>query len=271
MNVSITPRTVVEALLPMHGETVLAAIYDAGREVGLDVHPVRLTLRRMIAAGDITQVGRGRRGSITLTEQGRERLMLDRGALQLAFEQDRGEAAWDGLWRMYAIKTPESQRPLRDAFRRDMRRLGAAPVATSLYVSPHDLSPLLTPAFTPHLTCATATSLNVRGITAAHEIVELLWPGNVTEDAYALVLDLLDAVGSPVSQVARQLQLAQVLELALRDDPLIPGELRAQPWRPSAVRRRWLSSWRNAQLHDDRQNTYRGWLACSTAPASSKP
>ncbi|MEU8814425.1 PaaX family transcriptional regulator [Actinoplanes sp. NPDC048796] len=247
-----TPRTVIEAFLPREGEVGLDLVYDTANAAGLDDQPLRLAIRRMAAAGEVIQSGRGRGGSLALTPAGRERLDRDRLALRLAFAQDAGQAPWDGRWRLLAFGIQEDERAVRDQLRRSLVEAGAAALAPGLYVSPHDLSPMLdSPA---RLVRATATDLDVRGVTDPVELTELLWPAGPVVEAYTAIEHVILKPGP--DPVVERLRLAEALERAMRDDPLIPLELRPSPWPPSDVRRAWLAAWN--EQNDGR--LYRGWL-----------
>ncbi|WP_435300454.1 hypothetical protein [Timonella sp. A28] len=104
MTEAISPRTVIEGFLQPEHPTALNVVFDAANHVGIPDQPIRLALRRMIAAGDIEQVGRGRSGKITLTPSGKSRLLRDRIALQFAFDQDNHTTTWDGTWKLLAFK-----------------------------------------------------------------------------------------------------------------------------------------------------------------------
>ncbi|WP_440899438.1 PaaX family transcriptional regulator [Actinosynnema sp.] len=254
MDERITPRTVVEALLPDEGEVALALVYDTANAVGVADQPLRLALRRLVSAGELTQVGRGRAGRVGLTDLGRERLRRDRVGLALAFAQDAGEVPWDGRWWLAAISTPERERAVRDALRRDLLAAGAAPVSTGLYASPHDLTDVVDAGARAHLVTASATALDLRGVHDAAEIAEALWPAEPVDRAYDAVEEALAEDGG--TPLVRRLRLAAALEAAMREDPLIPPELRAPGWRPSRLRGEWLERWRgiaDAPVH-------RGWL-----------
>ncbi|MBI9113589.1 PaaX family transcriptional regulator [Sanguibacter suaedae] len=256
----IAPRTVVEAFLPDVGEARLADVYDTARLAGLADQPVRLAIRRLVAGGDVVQVGRGRAGTLRLTGEGRRRLRRDRQGVALASAQDAGEAPWDGRWRMIAVSVPERERAVRDALRRDLGDLGAVAVSTGLYVSPHDLLDALRDDAGPYLSTATTDDLAVRGTTDPLEIAELLWPHRPTVAAYATVDEALraDAADTTSPDVVRQLRLADALERALRDDPLLPPELRGDPWPPARSRAAWARRWES--LRSDGGNlVYGDW------------
>ncbi|GAA2674089.1 MULTISPECIES: PaaX family transcriptional regulator [Actinosynnema] len=256
MDERITPRTVIEALLPDEGEVALALVYDAANAVGVADQPLRLALRRMASAGELTLDGRGRGGSTRLTGLGQERLRRDRVGLALAFAQDAGDAPWDGRWWLAAISTPERERAVRDALRRDLLAAGAAPISTGLYASPHDLTDVVDADARAHLVTASATALDLRGVDDPAEITEALWPAAPVDRAYDAVEEALaDDRGTPL---VRRLRLAAALEAAMREDPLVPPELRTRPWRPSRLRLAWLERWH--ALADGAAEVYRGWL-----------
>ncbi|WP_229070122.1 PaaX family transcriptional regulator [Actinoplanes sp. DH11] len=275
------PRTVIEAFLPADGEAPLRLIYDTANAAGIEDQPLRLAIRRMLTAGEVTRTGRGRSGGLGLTPAGRARLDRDRLGLHLALDQDRGRARWDGRWHLLAVSAPESERALRDALRRDLAEAGAAAVSTGLYVSPHDLGPLLPPGGAANLVRATATGLDVRGTTDDRAVAELLWPAAPIVAGYAALEQALaeddppasnnppaadgPPAGSDVTAVlVRQIRLADALDRAMRHDPLIPPELRAAPWPPSLVRRAWLDAWTALTARLPAETLYRGWLTAGS-------
>lgn len=265
MTPQISPRTIVEAFLPLTGTASLADVYDTANLVGLADQPVRLAVRRMIAGGDVEQAGRGRTGTLALTSAGRRRLERDRQSLALAVAQDAGDAPWDGRWRLVAASTPERERATRDMLRRALYELGAAAVSTGLYVSPHDLLTELPDDVRPYLSTATTDDLHVRGITDPRGVAEALWPSQPTVAAYSTLDEALrqDASDPGVPAVVRLLLLADALELAIREDPLLPLELRETPWSPSATRTTWADRWHT--LSEQAQSPiYRGWTTPPT-------
>lgn len=239
----IAARTVVEAFLPVHGEVPLGLVYDTANAVGIDDQPLRLAIRRMQAAGEVQQHGRGRSGSLSLTPAGRAAVERDRAALHVAAAQDAGALRWDGSWHLFAVGAPETERAARDALRRDLTASGAASLSTGVFLSPHDLRPLLPPSAAPYIVSATVTDLDVRGERDPAAIAELLWPAAAIDARYDVVERALalDDVAAPAD--VRRLRLADALERALRDDPLIPPELRGGSWRPASLRRRWGQRW----------------------------
>lgn len=265
MTPQISPRTVIEAFLPLTGTAPLADIYDTANLVGLADQPVRLTIRRMVASGDVEQTGRGRTGALALTSAGRRRLERDRQSLALAFNQDAGDAPWDGRWRLVAVTIPERERATRDMLRRGLYEFGAVAISTGLYVSPHDLVTELPDDVGPYLSTATTDDLDVRGITNPKGIAEALWHRQPTIAAYSMLDEALrrDASDTGVPVVVRMLLLADALELAIREDPLLPLELREGPWSPSMTRTAWADRW-HALSEQVQSPLYQGWRAPAT-------
>lgn len=261
MNEPLASRTVLEAFLPLDGAVPLALVYDTANLAGLADQPLRLTIRRMIASGEITQSGRGRSGSIALTDHGRRRLQRDRLGLALAFAQDAGQAPWDGSWSLFALSTPERERTMRDALRRELLAAGAVVISTGLYVSVHDITDMLEADVSAKLVTASATDLDVRGTSDPHVLTEMLWPSRPVVDAYDVVERALvtDAAEPEVPVMVRQLHLADALERALRHDPLIPPELRRDPWSPSTTRTAWAHRWRTLRERAGGDCLYGGW------------
>ncbi|GAA4977124.1 transcriptional regulator [Kineococcus glutinatus] len=249
----------MEAFLPLRGDVVLAPVYDTANAVGLGDQPVRLTIRRLVAAGDVEQHGRGRAGTLRLTPTGRARIERDRLALRLAQAQDAGLAPWDGTWHLLAVSVEESARAVRDALRRDLTAAGAAAVSTGLYVSPHDLSAMLGATDRRHLVLATADHLQVRGTGDPLALAEQLWPAAPVDQAYDALAAVLARPPAP-DPLVQQLRLADALERSLRDDPLLPHELRPRPWRPAHLRRRWYAAWTSLAERLGDGALYRGWL-----------
>lgn len=253
---SPSPRTVIEALVPLSGTVSARDVYDAANLVGIADQPLRLTLRRMIAGGELIQDGRGRTALLSLTPAGRERILFDRRALALAFAQDAGAAPWDGRWHLFALTVPEEQRIVRDTLRRTLTHLGAVTVATSLYVSAHDLGEAFPPATRRFVATAASTDLNLRGETDPRAIAETLWPAGPLVEHYRAVADALREDDESAPVVSRRLRLADALERAMREDPLLPPELRSPDWAPARWRRAWSDRWESLG-HDT--SVYPGW------------
>ena len=121
--------------------------------------------------------------------------------------------------------------------------IATAALATGTFLSPHDLRPLLDPAMGRYVISATARDLNIRGVTDPRTIAEELWPAEPIDSAYDVIATAIRQDDPTAHADVRRILLADALESALRDDPLIPLDLRRSPWRPAMLRRTWLECW----------------------------
>ena len=253
MSIAISPRTLIEGCFRADGVAPLDVVYDVGLVLGLAEQTVRLAIRRMQAAGELEQIGRGRAGRLERTSASEASARLDDRLLRFAFAQDGGDVAWDGRWRMYGFSVPESARSERDALRTALQQLGASILIPGLYVTPHDLGEELSLLLgesdaSRRLVVAESDRLSVGGATDVQMLAERLWPASGTLAAYEPLERELSAsvIPSPEDQVmtlAAAIRLREAFGHALASDPLLPPELRATPWRPIETRRRFLSVW----------------------------
>lgn len=253
MSIAISPRTLIEGCFGSESTVPLDLVYDVGLALGLAEQTVRLAIRRMQAAGEVEQIGRGRRGRLERTAIAEASARQDERLLRFAFAQDRGETPWDGQWRLYGFSVPEAARSERDALRAALQHLGAASMIPGLYASPHDLMEelsVLVPAeeAAGRMIVASADRISVGGVKDPLLIAERLWPAAPILAAYEpLQRELADVVApSPsdrVAVLAAAIRLREAFGQALAADPLLPPELRASPWPPIELRRRFLSAW----------------------------
>lgn len=255
----VSPRALVEHCFGPDGRADLATVYHVAGVLGLEDQPVRLAVRRLVAAGVVEQTGRGRAGTLRLAPAARLRSALDLAYWDFACRQDDGAAMWDGLWRLVAFSVPESRRSERDALRSALAHLGAAPLAPGLVVSPHDLVPALRAELGSGdvrdvrdvLTTATTPAVVHAGRDVTEQVSEL-WPLAAVRAGY----DRLDAEtrawrahldgpdGSSGPQVlAARIALHAALDRALVPDPLLPPELLPADWPGPRVRRAFRALW----------------------------
>lgn len=262
--VTVSARTIVDGCFKAEGEADLGLVYDVAVALGVPEQRVRLAIRRMEASGDLEQLGRGRAGRLVSTAQGVARARLESRLVEFAFAQESGEYPWDQRWRLYAFSIPESERAERDALRAALTQLGAELLAPGLYVTPHDLHAELELALTPEivgrrLIAASVDSLHLPGCDTNEEIAEQLWPAEAVLAAYLpLEQHLAGSAGARraealtgaghVDVAAQALLLQEVLDQALRADPLLPRELRPKSWKPEWLLREFLAAW--SQLQD---------------------
>lgn len=262
----IAPKTIIESCFTHGGIADLAVVYDVATAVGVADQPVRVAIRRMEAAGILVQVGRGRKGHLVLTPGGLAREQADRGYLSLAAAQDRGEMTWSGNWHLYTFSVPERFRAERDALRSALVRLGAAPLASGVYVSPFPLRAELAGVTSErYLITAEAVHLAGPGFGTPKETAETLWPAASIEAAYDPLAEALDSV-SELSQAAtlperlgHSLRLAEAFSFALERDPLIPPDLRGPDWSPPEMRRSFRAVWTSLQTELPAVRLFQGY------------
>lgn len=262
----IAPKTIIEACFTPDGTADLAVVYDVAAAVGVADQPVRVAIRRLEAAGTLHQVGRGRKGHLVLTAGGLAREHADRGYLSLVAAQDRGEATWSGHWHLYTFSVPERFRSERDALRSALVRLGAAPLAHGVYVSPFPLRAELEGETSDrYLITAEALRIAGPGLETPQRAAETLWPAAEIEAGYAPLSDVLDAVASAPQgaslpeRLGCSLRLAEAFSFALERDPLVPPELRGSGWSPPETRRRFRSVWTALQADLPDVRLFRGY------------
>lgn len=250
---AVSPRTLIEGCFTAEGTASLQYVYDLAVELGLPEQTVRLAIRRMERAGELRQEGRGRAGHLVWSEHGATLARSNASLVVFAFAQDAGMAPWDGNWRLYSFNVPEAQRADRDALRNALTKLGAVAFAPGSYLTPHDIRPELALALPERLTTnylieAQLSSLLMPGCADTAAIAEKLWPQADTLAAYAALDRELAKVTTKnlrdeLAVVSVAVVLAEKLELALRADPLLPTQLRSEPWPPIATRQHFLKCW----------------------------
>ena len=254
-DIRVSPRVVIEACFDENGVAELAYVYDVALAAGLADQPVRLAIRRLEATGHLRQEGRGRKGHLVLTDSTRAREDANVRYIALAYAQDAGDAPWDGRWHLYTFSIPERNRSERDGLRNALLRLGAAPLAPGVYISPHDLAPSLahetaTTTLARYLITAEVVHLGGAGFGDPLATAETLWPAKPLLDAYAPLAEALHAAerlnadpADPAKETATALALAEAFTDALERDPLLPPELRPPDWPPTRLRGEFRDSW----------------------------
>ena len=252
----VSPRAVVEHCFGPDGRADLATVHDVAGVLGLDDQPVRLAVRRLVAAGVVEQTGRGRGGTLRLATAARLRSALDLAYWDFAVQQDDGVSTWDGLWRLVAFSVPESRRAERDALRSALAHLGAAPLAPGLVVSPHDLVPALRAELggldvRDVLTTATTAAV----VHAGHDLTEQvpqLWELDTVRAGYDRLDDEIEAWRSRLGErdggaeplvLAARIALHVALDRAVVPDPLLPPELLPAGWPGQQVRGAFRRLW----------------------------
>jgi len=91
-------------------------------------------------------------------------------------------------------------------------------------------------------------------------MAETLWPAGPTVNTYrvldAALREKLEDTGLP--DTAKRLYIAQAYEDAMRDDPLLPTDLRRGIWEPTEIRQGWAQMWVTTAT-GEAQRIYDGW------------
>lgn len=255
----ITPRAFIENAFDDSGVVSLRLLYDAARVLGLDEQPVRLAIRRLAAAGYLSQVGRGRAGELFLSDSAIQRHRLDREYWEFSLALDVGAVHWDGVWHLYAFSIPELRRADRDALRVALGYLGAAQLTPGLYISPYDLRPDIATELSPRdvsgdVTHLGATQVEHQGRPLAGQIAEL-WDLADLHLRYRGLTEALDlgerqlaVETSPATRLATRVVMLSALNHALVPDPLLPPDLLPTDWPGAAVRQRFAELFERYRL-----------------------
>jgi phenylacetic acid degradation operon negative regulatory protein len=269
----VNPRTVISALFDADGVAALATVYDVGLRLDIDEQRMRLAIRRQIAAGQVEQHGRGRRGTLTLTAARRHRNAHNSSFIALAYAQDAGLLGWSGEWHLLSLSIPESQRAVRDATRATVTRLGGALLHPGVYISAHDWNAVLATetkqlTILEQATTAVMTRLRIATTDEPRAIAALLWPLDELRAGHEALASLatnavskLDALAATselhgatrevthentVAALGIALELAAGFEFAHANDPLLPPELLAEDWPGPHARNEFRRAWRLA-------------------------
>lgn len=242
--VEIPTRVLVESMVREDGTIDAAELYSVANTLGMTDQQVRLHIRRLVADGQLTQDGRGRRANLRASTKLRNSIEPDIEFVRYMYDQDRGTAPWDGTWHLVAFAIPESSRQARDAMRDGIIRLGGAAIQGGLYISPNPweshIANLATELDTGrYLTYFTTADLRTGGLSSPSEIAARLWPLDQIAERHERLLAIaqsrLDRITDPQTSsrsdiLTALLELAAEFTTATEFDPLLPPELLPQPW-----------------------------------------
>lgn len=258
--VEIPTRLLVESMIREDATIDAGELYAVAAALGMSDQQVRLHVRRLVADGQITQEGRGRRALLRVGAQMFDSIEPNVEFVGFMYDQDRGAAPWDGIWHLVAFAVPETRRQARDAVRDGIVGLGGAAVQGGLYVSPNPWEPHVEALagrldIGGYLTRLTTTDLCVGELESAREIAAHLWPLDKIAAGHERLLAVaqarLDRLAGP-QELSRSEILTMLVELAAEFtraselDPLLPPELLPQPWPGARARAVLAACW--AQL-----------------------
>lgn len=260
--VEVPTRTLVHALVRRDGTVAADELYAVAGLLAMSDQQVRLTIKRLVADGEIEVAGRGRRAVLRATPGLSRTIGAEVEFVRLAYRQDRGQAPWDGWWHLVAFAVPESDRHRRDALRREILYLGGALVQGGLYVSANAWEPFLDDAVGRLGGPATVTTATTRDLAVAGErdpgrLAARLWPLAEIAERWTRIEAVTRArpdVRGPAERLRLAIEVAVAFDQAARPDPLLPPELLPDPW-PGAVGRRLAAEcW--ARLADEGGDDY---------------
>lgn len=255
------------------GELRAEPIFVMSALLGHSDKAVRDCLARLANEGLLVRdAGRGRGASYRVTSAGHAAIASDIGWAAYAHRVDAGLEPWDGWWHLTAFEVPERRRAARDALRRLLIELGAAPIQSGLYVHPYDLfdlvfelagrlgvpevvSSFVTPSIRTGLVAAD-------GDEAAHDepstaFARRIWPLDELDGRYRILERKLisieaDAPSLDAHQLAARMFAATAeTEAVHRDDPLLPGEILPDDWAGSRARRAFMAAHAAVSAHSE--------------------
>lgn len=243
-SVEISTRALVDAMVREDGTVDGGELYEVAGALGMTDQQVRLCIKRLVTDGQFTQQGRGRRTLLQATADARRSIEPNVEFVRYMYEQDRGEAPWDGVWHLVAFAVPESARPARDALRDAIVHLGGAPLQGGLYVCANQWEELVEAEVArlgvpDHVTFLTSEDLRVGGTREPRALAARLWPlAQLTKghqrlfEVAATRLERLNSANplTPSEHLTIAIELAAEFTHAMEPDPLLPPELLPQPW-----------------------------------------
>ncbi|WP_207922829.1 PaaX family transcriptional regulator C-terminal domain-containing protein [Micromonospora sp. KC606] len=266
--VEVPTRTLVHALLRRDGTVAADELYEVAGLLAMSDQQVRLSIKRLVAAGEFEVVGRGRRAVLRAAADLRRALGAEVRFVGFAYRQDRGLEPWDGRWHLVAFAVPEAERQSRDALRREILYLGGAPVQGGLYVSANAWEPLIDEAVrrlggSATVTTATTRDLAVAGERDPRRLAARLWPVAeiaqrwtrlaVVAGARLAHLDAHPDLGRG-ERLRFAIEVATLFDEAAQPDPLLPPELLPDPWPGAEGRALAARCWARLATQDDGQH-----------------
>ncbi|GAB2517855.1 PaaX family transcriptional regulator C-terminal domain-containing protein [Nocardia heshunensis] len=253
ISTEIPTRTLVESLVREDASIDAGELYDVAAALGMSDQQVRLCIKRLVAEGQFSHEGRGRKAVLRATAEMRGALEPDLEYLRLMYAQDRGQAGWDGVWHLAAFAVPESQRTARDGLRDAIVGLGGAAIQGGLYVSAHAWEGRIRSAAqelgVSGLTTAATVDLEVGGSTEPRELAERLWPLDRLAAGHERLLAAAESTlralpsADATARVTLAVSLVAEFDRAHDPDPLLPPELLPRDWIGASARAAVAESW----------------------------
>ncbi|WP_459963519.1 PaaX family transcriptional regulator C-terminal domain-containing protein [Nocardia sp. IFM 10818] len=218
-------------------------LYAVANTLGMSDQQVRLCIKRLVAEGQFTQEGRGRKAVLYASDRTRAAIAPDLEFIRYMFAQDRGTAPWDGVWHLVAFAVPETARSARDAMRDSIVHLGGAAVQGGLYVCANAWEERIAAVAAElgvgeYISTMTTRDLRIGELDSPHALAARLWPldrlaaGHMRLHAVAesRLRALRTGALSDTELVTIEIEIAAEFTRAMDPDPLLPPELLPRPW-----------------------------------------
>ncbi|HLW60460.1 MAG TPA: PaaX family transcriptional regulator C-terminal domain-containing protein [bacterium] len=228
-----------DSIRPHGGEIGIGSLIRLMAPLGFSPRAVRAAVSRTAHQGWLRTRRVGRRAFYSLTPQGAWRV-----AEGVRRVYQSGPEPWDARWRLLTYAIPEGRRPARDRLRRELTWLGLGPLSKSTWITPRNLTSLLTElaaarGVTDHVTIFEADSL---GLPQDRALVARCWDLAAIAGKYRAFIRAtrrrsagrrprLRRRGiSPAACFAEKILLVHEYRKFLFVDPGLPAELLPPDW-----------------------------------------
>ena len=192
---------------------------------GYQTNKVSQAVSRMLAAGDLERKVINGEPFLQITGVGKNKLVRN---FPLFKWQRR---SWDGYWRLVVFDIKETDRRVRQQFRRKLLDLGFGCLQKSVYISPYDMAEDMQEFIKLHnlkkqVFVSVGKQLLAEDLTA---MVSKVWRLDKLNHDYEKLYDKWQESGASISRADFRKLMDKYLEI-LSQDPLLPEELLPKPW-----------------------------------------
>lgn len=198
-----------------------AQIVRAAAVFGIKESAARVALSRMVSGGDLTRTRHGFRLSAPLLER-RQRLL---------HEVEQKTRPWTGEWEIVVVTGTGREPGDRAALRTRLSRIRLAELREGVWLRPANLTRALDLGDEP------VEVLEGRPARHADELLESLWNLPAWEAESRRLLRLMNLARSTVDRFT----VATAIVRHLLTDPVLPQQLRPDPWTADDVHAAWAA------------------------------
>ena len=219
----LTARGVILSLLVSNhpARPTPAQIVRAAAAFGIKESAARVALSRMVSDGDLTRTRDGFRLSVPLLER-RQRVL---------HEVEQGVRPWKGEWEIVVVTGTGRDPGDRVSLRTRLSRLRLAELREGVWLRPANLTRTLDLGGEP------VEVLEGRPAGEAGELLESLWDLSAWEAESQRLLKLMNLAESTVDRFT----VATAIVRHLLTDPVLPQQLRPDPWTVDDVHAAWVA------------------------------